>query len=205
LIEGELICKARATPPDARPRDSLPGLRLNSGIRTRPVEFAAVSRDRPGRPYGCGDGMESAMALKTAGSREMNRIQRVVLLFGLLLISAVVLGCANNGRVETAAYEGDLERARNSIAEAEQAGAAEFGGPELALARDKLRAAERAAEEDDGERARRLAVEADLDADLAVAIKRNRETQELVTEVRSGLRTLEDELRRGETRELSRP
>ena len=135
----------------------------------------------------------------------MNRQQRVVLLFGLLLISAIVLGCANNSPVETAAYEADLERARTSVAEAEQAGAAEFGGPELALAREKLRAAEHAAEEGDPEPSRRLAVEAQLDADLAVAIKRNRATQELVTEVRSELRTLEDELRGGEPRDLSRP
>jgi hypothetical protein len=130
----------------------------------------------------------------------MNRNQRVVMLVGLLLISAIVLGCANNGRVDgdaTALYEEDLERARRSIAEAEQAGAAEFGGPELALARDKLRDAERAASDGETELARRLAVEADLDADVAVAIKRNRETQALATEVRSTLQTLDDELRRG--------
>ena len=48
------------------------------------------------------------------------------------------------------------------------------------------------------EQARRLAVEADLDADLATAITHNQQTQALLTEVRSGLRTLEDELRRTE-------
>ena len=129
------------------------------------------------------------------------------MLFGLLLISAIVLGCANNGRVEnarneTTVYEDDLERARTSITEAEQAGAAEFGGAQLALARDKLRAAERAVAEGDIERARHLSVEADLDADLAVAIKRNRETQALATEIRSTLQTLDDELRRGDARDL---
>lgn len=132
----------------------------------------------------------------------MTRYHKVVLLFGLLLISAVVLGCANNGRVATVAYEDDLEAARQSIRDAEQAGAAEFGNAELALAREKVRAAERAAQERDGERVQRLAVEAGLDADLAVAINRNRETQKLVTEVRAGLQTLEDELRRSE---LARP
>jgi hypothetical protein len=130
----------------------------------------------------------------------MNRSQRVVMLFGLLLISAVVLGCASNGRIETtASYEAELERAQASVTEAEQAGAAEFGGPQLALAREKLRDAERAAKEGNGERARRLAVEADLDAELAVAIERNRDTQALVTEIRSTLQTLEEELRRGES------
>jgi hypothetical protein len=92
----------------------------------------------------------------------MNRNQRVVILFGLLLISAIVLGCASNSRIETAASsEAELERAR------------------------------------------RLALEAELDADLAVAIKNNRDTQALVTEIRSSLQTLDDELRRGESSDRS--
>ena len=136
----------------------------------------------------------------------MNRHQqRVALLFGLLLISAALLGCASNSeRGAPPAYEQDLARARASIDEAEQVGAAEFGGPELTLARDKLRAAEDAAESGAGERAQQLAVEADLDADLATAITRNRQTRALATEVESGLRTLEQELRRGESVELDR-
>jgi hypothetical protein len=141
----------------------------------------------------------------------MNRHQqRVMLLFSLLLISAALLGCANNAPVAPSAdaaivYEQERRRALASIAEAEQAGAQELGSAQLTLARDKLRAAEEAAEDDEAERARRLAVEANLDADLAAAIARNRQTQELVTEVRAGLRTLEDELQRTEGTELDRP
>ena len=138
----------------------------------------------------------------------MNNHQRNVLLLGLLVLSAAAVGCANNAEVSraaTPAYESDLMRARASVAEAEQSGAAEFGNAQLALARDKLRAAEEFADDGDFERARRLAIEADLDADLAVAITRNRETQQLVTEVRSGLQTLEDELRRGATTDPAAP
>lgn len=136
----------------------------------------------------------------------MNRHQqRVVLLFGLLLISAVMLGCANNERVPAPAYQQDLSRARASIAEAEQAGAERFGSAELALARDKLRAAENAADEGEVERAQQLAVEADLDADLAAAITRNQQTQALVTEVQSTLQTLDDELRRSSGPGAERP
>jgi len=141
----------------------------------------------------------------------MNRHQqRVVLLFSLLLISAALLGCANNGPVAGSAaapvaYEEDIERARASIAEAENAGAEELGSAQLTLAREKLTAAEDAVEDGASERARRLAVEAALDADLATAIARNRQTQALVTEVRSGLRTLEEELRRTEGAELDQP
>jgi hypothetical protein len=135
----------------------------------------------------------------------MNRQQRVVLLFGLLLISVAMLGCASNEPVAAPAYTQDLSRARASIAEAEQAGAERFGSAELSLARDKLRAAEDAAEDGELERARQLAVEADLDADLAAAITRNQETQALVTEVQSTLRTLEAELRRSSGAGADRP
>jgi hypothetical protein len=134
----------------------------------------------------------------------MNRHQqRFVLLFGLLLISAAMLGCANGNRRETAeavaaVVEQDVERARASIGEAERAGAPEFAGAQLTLAREKLRAADDAIQEGAGTRAQRLAVEAQLDADLAAAIARNRETQALAAEVESGLRTLEDELLRTE-------
>jgi hypothetical protein len=141
----------------------------------------------------------------------MNRHQqRVMLLFSLLLISAALLGCANNAPVAPSAdaavaYEQERRRALASIAEAEQAGAEEHGSAQLTLARDKLRAAEEAAEDDEAEQARRLAVEANLDADLATAIARNQQTQALVTEVRAGLRTLEAELRRTEGAALNRP
>jgi hypothetical protein len=136
----------------------------------------------------------------------MSRHQlQIVPLVGLVLASAAMLGCANNNRVANRdgrdgvpLYEQDFARTRASIAEAEQAGAAEFGYRELALARDKLRAAEDAAEDGDVQRARELAVEADLDADLATAVTRNQQTQALVTEIRAGLRTLEDELRRAD-------
>jgi hypothetical protein len=134
----------------------------------------------------------------------MNRQQqRIVLLFGLLLISAALLGCASNGPVATATavaavIEQDIARARAVITEAEESGAAEFGGAELTLAREKVRAAEQAAEEGAATRAARLAVEAELDAELAMAIARSRETQALAAEIDSGLRTLEAELRRTE-------
>lgn len=127
----------------------------------------------------------------------MNRHQqRFMLLFGLLLISAALLGCANNEPVAQSASSQAIARARASIAEAEQAGAARYGSSELSLARDKLDAAEDAADDGDDEIAERLAVEADLDADLAAAISRNQQTRALAAEVRSGLQTLDEELRR---------
>jgi hypothetical protein len=153
----------------------------------------------------------------------MTRDHRVLLLGGLLLFSGAILGgCANNRADDRAstrderrdddrdlsrrdsrdepAITGEISTARASIADAERTGANEYGGAQLALARDKLRAAEEAAEDGEIERARRLAVEADLDADLAVAIARNRQTQALASETREGLQTLEQELQRGAAR-----
>jgi hypothetical protein len=174
--------------------------------------------------------MDSAMQAAGFRGANMNRQQRVMLLCGLMVIGAtMLLGCAGNTRADglderadarndrvderdeldsrraPPAYTDELAQARASLTEAEQAGAAQYGNAELALARDKLRAAERAAEDGDLERASHLAVEADLDADLAAAKTRNAETQELVTEVRAGLRTLEDELRRNAQNDVSRP
>jgi hypothetical protein len=128
----------------------------------------------------------------------MNRSQqRAALFLGLLVITAAMLGCARNERVaESTAYEQDLVRARTTIAQAEQAGASQYGSAQLALARQKLREAESSANDGESQRAQRLAVEAVLDAELARAITRNEQTQALVSEVRSGLDTLEGELRR---------
>jgi hypothetical protein len=88
------------------------------------------------------------------------------------------------------------DRARPREHHRSRASAARYGSAELTLARDKLRAAEDAADDGDREIAERLAVEADLDADLAAATARNQQTRALADEVRSGLQTLDDELRR---------
>ena len=79
----------------------------------------------------------------------MNRNERIVMMFGLLLISVIMLGCASGDRIEDAvAYQSDFDQARSRIAEADRAGATELANAELGLARSKLRAAEEAA--DDG-------------------------------------------------------
>jgi Domain of unknown function (DUF4398) len=112
--------------------------------------------------------------------------------FAVLLTAA---GCASNSP-EAVSYEAGLERAAASIRAAEQAGAYEHGSAELNLAREKLNEARAAAEAGAYERAMRLAVEADLDADLAVAIAGNQEIQIAVRELEDSNATLQDEVRR---------
>jgi hypothetical protein len=138
----------------------------------------------------------AAMNLQV-GSRTMNH--RSTQLVGAVCVAALLGACAGSAERSGAAppVASELAEARASISAAEQAGAAQYGSAELALAREKLTVAEREAEEGNVVRAQQLAVEADLDADLATAITRHRQTQLLAEEVDSGLRTLEEELRRG--------
>jgi hypothetical protein len=120
---------------------------------------------------------------------------------GCALALLALAGCAGNRAAPE--YQGDLQRAGRTVAEAEQEGAYQYGGAELNLAREKLRAAERAAEEGEDEEAQRLATEAELDAQLAMAISRNQQTQAAVQEVRESIRTLQEELRRSQQQRSS--
>jgi|GEM_PF-5677857 len=61
----------------------------------------------------------------------------------------------------------EIDEAELALRDAETSGAAERAPQDLALARQKLERARRAAREDDVDRARRLAAEATVDAQLA--------------------------------------
>jgi hypothetical protein len=113
-------------------------------------------------------------------------------------------GCAGNSHRGDQAYQEEVARAEASIDEAQKLGAVERASTDLNRARAKLNAARKASEEGDKDVARRLAVEADLDADLAAATARNQEMRVAVTEVQESIRTLQDELRRNEQRSLGR-
>src|SRR5690242_9189991 len=103
----------------------------------------------------------------------------VMLGLAVLALAVLAAGCVGESasrRDETAvAYQDDLDDAADKIAEAERAGAYEHGSADLNLARDKLNAARRAAEAGEGTKAQRLAVEAGLDADVALATVSNAE------------------------------
>jgi Domain of unknown function (DUF4398) len=110
-------------------------------------------------------------------------------------------GCASNRVVPN---EAEVTRATASIEAAEKAGAYEHGGAELNLARQKLTAAKEAADDGETELAQRLAIEADLDADLALAKANNQEMQATVAELQDSIRTLQQELRRNEQQNIGR-
>jgi hypothetical protein len=91
-----------------------------------------------------------------------------------------------------------LAVAKTSVERAEQAQAAQFAQVELNTARNKLAAAQSAADKRDADVAARLADQADVDAQLAEATARAKQQQQLVTEMDAGLRDLRDETLRNQ-------
>lgn len=86
-----------------------------------------------------------------------------------------------------------LAVAKTSVQRAEQAQAAQFAQVELNSARNKLSAAQAAADKRDADVAARLADQADIDAQLAEATARAKQQEQLVTEMEASLRDLRNE------------
>jgi septal ring factor EnvC (AmiA/AmiB activator) len=91
-----------------------------------------------------------------------------------------------------------LAVAQTAVQRAEQAQAAQFAQVELTTARNKLAAAQAAADKHDADVAARMADQADVDAQLAESTARAKQQQQLVDQMEAGLRDLRDEtLRNG--------
>ncbi len=91
-----------------------------------------------------------------------------------------------------------LAVARTAVERAEQAQAAQFAQVELTTARNKLAAAQAAADKRDADVAARMADQAEVDAQLAEFTARARQQEELVNQMDAGLRDLRQEtLRNG--------
>ena len=86
-----------------------------------------------------------------------------------------------------------LAVAKSSIERAEQAQAAQFAQVELTTARNKLVAAQAAADKRDAVIAARLADQADADAQLAESTARAKQQEQLVNEMDASLRDLRNE------------
>jgi hypothetical protein len=137
----------------------------------------------------------------------MNTGTTRTVMLGLAAVTVTLMaGCANesasrrDGRDAASSYQTDLDRAAASIAAAEREGATQHGGADLTRARDKLNEARRFADAGNEAAAQRLAVEAGLDADVALATERNATAQAAVTELNESIRTLQEELQRNEQR-----
>ncbi len=107
-------------------------------------------------------------------------------------LAALGVGCGSN---ETRPTE-ELTRARTLIDQAERTGGRQFASAELQMAREKLRRADAAAQEEEHAVARRLAVEASLDAELAAAKSRSGQAEAAAEEIAASVSTLRDEAAR---------
>ena len=122
----------------------------------------------------------------------MNKpISRIASCVCLASMTSLLIACSTPPRpVE------ELTRARTMIEQAEQAGAQEFAGAELERAREQLRQANAAAEkknEKDMDTARRMALQAASDAQLAAAKTRQAKAERAAQEVATGTQTLQQE------------
>jgi len=86
-----------------------------------------------------------------------------------------------------------LAVAKNSVDRAEQAQAAQFAPVELTSARNKLAAAQAAADKRDADVAARMADQAEVDAQLAEYTARARQQERLASEMDASLRDLRNE------------
>ena len=108
----------------------------------------------------------------------------------IALASLLAAGCASGPDI----VDTGIARAEATIENASGTGAAEFASTELESAREKLVQAKLAEEQGDEERAARLAEEAEVDAQVAMARAELAEAEEAVREVREGTETLRREL-----------
>jgi hypothetical protein len=89
-----------------------------------------------------------------------------------------------------------LAVAKTAVERAEQAQAAQFASVELTTARNKLAAAQAAADKHDADVAARMADQAEVDAQLAEYTARAKQQEQLVDQMDAGLRDLRNEAQR---------
>jgi len=122
----------------------------------------------------------------------------------VFVVTAALLAVAGCASERSLPRPEEITRAEATIDAADKAGAYERGSTEMTLARQKLASAQKALADGDNGIASRLAVEADLDAQLAMAKARSHEMQAAVAELNESIRTLQQELRRNEVETLGR-
>lgn len=116
----------------------------------------------------------------------MNPIWTVTLACGAMLGA----GCASSPEPSDA----QIVKAETSIEHAASSDAPEYAAASLDNARKKLTAAKIAAENGEEKESLRLAKEAEIDAEVAVALAEQAEAEESLREVREGIDTLREEL-----------
>lgn len=124
-------------------------------------------------------------------SAEIRRFRpELAVLLGLL---AVVAGCSS-----TPVPKAEVAGARAALMSANNQGATPYAPVEMDRAREKLRRAESAIAQEDYHEAKRLAEEAQADAELALAITGKEEAQQAVREMEISIEVLREQIMRGQ-------
>lgn len=109
----------------------------------------------------------------------------------VLAFTAVVAACASTPQPTE-----QLAVATAAVANAAAVGAQELSPAEMGMARDKLRRANLAMASEDNEQARRLAQQAQLDAQVAAAKANAAKARKAAEEVQAASRALSEEMKR---------
>lgn len=110
----------------------------------------------------------------------------------IVLVIYALAGCADKVPPPTQ----QVNMATQAIAQAESSGAFELAPVELKSARDKLALAKQSMDKEENDKARRLADEAMIDANLAEARARSAKSQKIVEEMKESIRVLQQEMDR---------
>lgn len=108
---------------------------------------------------------------------------------GSMILTALLTGCAS-----VPPPDEQIGQAQSAIDAAEQAEATSFAPVELREAKRKLDEARAMMEDEEYETARRLAEQAEVDAELARLKAGSAKAEAAANEVQQGIRTLRDEL-----------
>lgn len=92
----------------------------------------------------------------------------------------------------------NVTRAENTIKQAEQVGADNYAPLEIREARKKLERSRALIEEEEYEEAKRLADQAEIDAELAEVMTLSEKSQKAVHELRESIRILQEEITRNQ-------
>ncbi len=123
-------------------------------------------------------------------------ISSFVRVSGTRAIIALLAGIGLAGCESTPPPSADLRAAEIAVGEAAEARAAEYAAGPFVLAQDKLDRAREAFEQEDYDTARRLAQQAEVDAQFAEASARSDIANARVAELRESIRILREEIER---------
>jgi hypothetical protein len=128
--------------------------------------------------------------MKVARARP-TRLELAALLCGLAIL---LPGCSS-----TPVPEAEIAGARAALVSAENQGSTPYAPVEMDRARDKLRRAEQAMQKEDYNEAKRLADEAQADAELAQALTGKSEAEQAVREMEISIEVLREEIMRSQS------